>query len=96
MNHEDIKNFLKEVGLTQKQFCTILNISRQTMHNLKCSKGKYHRYLRELIFIVINSPQSLGLLLIYYPERFDEAAKKLTMLYVKDKKCSLFLKMLTN
>lgn len=81
-----IDNFMKEVGYTEDQFCSIVNMSRQNLYNLKTSDSNYHRFLRELIMLIINVPDTLQYLIDNHPKRFDSTAKKLTKLHIKESK----------
>lgn len=81
-----IDEFMKDVGYTEEQFCSIVNMSRQNMYNIKTSDSNYHRFLRELIMIIVNVPEALQHLLEEHPKRFDSTAKKLTRFYLKESK----------
>ena len=81
-----IDSFIKDVGYTSDQFCSIVNMSRQNMYNLKISESHYHRFLRELVLIVVKVPDALKHILEHHPERFDSTSIKLTKRYLKEVK----------
>ncbi len=82
--YEAINEFIQTVGYTEDQFCDILNMSRQNMYNIKQTESCYHKFLRELIHMVITVPEVLEYLIRHHPGRFDSTAKKLTRLYLKE------------
>lgn len=83
--YELIEEFIKETGLNEDQICSIFDMSRQNIYNIRKSTSHYHRFLRELIVLTLQVPSALYHFLNKHPSRFDETATKLTTRYLKEK-----------
>ena len=86
ITYERVENFLTTTGYTEDQLCAILNMSRQNLYNIKRKDTSYHKFLRDIMELVVNVPEVLEHILKEYPERFDTISGKLTRLYVKEVK----------